>query len=251
MRFYIIASGSKGNATLLEHDGRVLLIDMGITLVRLKSELEAISYKFQDIEAVLFTHEHTDHASGARFFDDEIIYATEGTLGGSKHHLLKPYEKVNIIGLDITPLATSHDAFAPIGFLFENTNEKLVYMTDTGFISEKNLEVMRDADYYIIESNHNIKMLLQTNRPADLKQRILSDFGHLSNEDSALYMSELVGERTKEIVLAHISEEANTNETALSTYLRILKKRFIDVNKIRIYCADQWSMIQGGQAHEN
>ncbi|HOC80272.1 MAG TPA: MBL fold metallo-hydrolase [Bacilli bacterium] len=251
MRFYIIASGSKGNATLLEHDGRVLLIDMGITLARLKSELEAIGYKFKDIEAVLFTHEHSDHASGARFFDDEIIYATEGTLGGNKHHLLKPYEKINILGLDVTPLATSHDAFAPIGFLFENTNEKLVYMTDTGFISEKNLEVMRDADYYIIESNHNIKMLLQTNRPADLKQRILSDFGHLSNEDSALYMSELIGERTKEIVLAHISEEANTNETALSTYLRILKKRFINVNKIRIYCAEQWSMIQGGQAHEN
>ena len=251
MRFYIIASGSKGNATLLEHDGRVLLIDMGITISRLKSELESIGYNIQDIEAVLFTHEHSDHASGARFFDEDVIYATEGTLGGSKHHILKPYEKINILGLNVTPLATSHDAFAPIGFLFENSTEKLVYMTDTGFISEKNLEVMRNADYYIIESNHNIKMLLQTNRPVDLKQRILSDFGHLSNEDSALYMSELIGDKTKEIVLAHISEEANDNETALGTYLRILKKRFVDIDKIRIYCAEQWSMIQGGQAREN
>ena len=251
MRFYIIASGSKGNATLLEHDGRVLLIDMGITISRLKSELESIGYNIQDIEAVLFTHEHSDHASGARFFDEDVIYATEGTLGGSKHHILKPYEKINILGLNVTPLATSHDAFAPIGFLFENSIEKLVYMTDTGFISEKNLEVMRNADYYIIESNHNIKMLLQTNRPAELKQRILSDFGHLSNEDSALYMSELIGDKTKEIALAHISEEANDNETALGTYLRILKKRFVDIDKIRIYCAEQWSMIQGGQAREN
>ena len=251
MRFYIIASGSKGNATLLEHDGRVLLIDMGITLSRLKSELESIGYNINDIQAVLFTHEHSDHASGARFFDEDVIYATEGTLGGSKHHILKPYEKINILGLNVTPLATSHDAFAPIGFLFENSIEKLVYMTDTGFISEKNLEVMRNADYYIIESNHNIKMLLQTNRPAELKQRILSDFGHLSNEDSALYMSELIGDKTKEIALAHISEEANDNETALGTYLRILKKRFVDIDKIRIYCAEQWSMIQGGQAREN
>ena len=102
-------------------------------------------------------------------------------------------------------------------------------MTDTGFISEKNLEVMRNADYYIIESNHNIKMLLQTNRPAELKQRILSDFGHLSNEDSALYMSELIGDKTKEIALAHISEEANYNEKALGTYLRILKERIVDI----------------------
>ncbi|HPM07275.1 MAG TPA: MBL fold metallo-hydrolase, partial [Bacilli bacterium] len=116
MRFYIIASGSKGNATLLEHDGRVLLIDMGITLSRLKSELEVIGYNIKDIEAVLFTHEHSDHASGARFFDEAIIYATEGTLGGSKHHILKPYEKINILDLNVTPLATSHDAFAPIGF---------------------------------------------------------------------------------------------------------------------------------------
>jgi phosphoribosyl 1,2-cyclic phosphodiesterase len=251
MRFYIIASGSKGNATLLEHDGRVLLIDMGITLTRLKNELESIGHNIEDIEAVLFTHEHSDHASGARFFNEEIMYATEGTLGGKKHHILQPYEKIKIIGLDVTPLATSHDAFAPIGFLFENTIERLVYMTDTGYISEKNLEVMRNADYYIIESNHNIKMLLQTNRPADLKQRILSDFGHLSNEDSALYMSELIGDKTKEVVLAHISEEANNSEIALSTYLRILRKRFIDVDRVYIHCAKQWMTIQGGQTHEN
>ena len=199
---------------------------------------------------VLFTHEHSDHASGARFFEECKLYATEGTLNGLHHHVIRPYEKINLIGLDIVPLATSHDAFAPVGFIFENIAERLVYMTDTGFISDKNLEVMRNADYYIIESNHNIKMLLQTNRPADLKQRILSDVGHLSNEDSALYMSELIGEKTKEIVLAHISEEANTDEMALKTYSRILKKRFINMNNIRIYCAKQWSLTEGGH-HEN
>lgn len=251
MRFYIIASGSKGNATLLEHENRVLLIDMGITLSRLKEETERIGYHIKDIEAVLFTHEHSDHASGAKFFKDEVLYATEGTFGGTKYNVLKPYEKISLIGLDITPLSTSHDAYSPIGFVFETASEKLVYMTDTGYISEKNLEVMRNADYYIIESNHNIKMLLKTNRPADLKQRILSDVGHLSNEDSALYMSELIGERTKEIILAHLSEEANTDEVALATYHRILEKRFVDLSKMRLYCAKQWSMVQGGQKDES
>ncbi|NCA97021.1 MAG: MBL fold metallo-hydrolase [Bacteroidia bacterium] len=246
MRFYILASGSKGNATLIEHDNRVLLIDMGITLSRLKEELVHLNRQIEDIEAVLFTHEHSDHASGAHFFEETKLYATDGTLNGLRHNVIRPYEKINLIGLDIMPLSTSHDACAPVGFLFENTTERLVYMTDTGFISDKNLEVMRNADYYIIESNHNIKMLLQTNRPADLKQRILSDVGHLSNEDSALYMSELIGEKTKEIVLAHISEEANTDETALKTYNRILKKHFVNMNKIRIYCAKQWSMTEGG-----
>ena len=251
MRFYILASGSKGNATLLEHDNRVLLIDMGITLSRLKEELGHIGYRFDDIEAVLFTHEHSDHASGAKFFKEEKLYATEGTFGGTKYNIIKPYEKLSLIGLEITPLSTSHDAYAPIGFLFENNPERLVYMTDTGFISEKNLEVMRNADYYIIESNHNIKMLLRTNRPADLKQRILSDVGHLSNEDSALYISEVIGERTKEVILAHLSEEANNDQTALEAYNRILKKRFVNLDKIHIRCAKQWSMIQGGQSDES
>ncbi|MFA5421403.1 MAG: MBL fold metallo-hydrolase [Bacilli bacterium] len=251
MHFYILASGSKGNATLLEHGSRVLLIDMGIALTRLTSELENVGYRLEDIEAVLFTHEHSDHASGAKFFKNNLLYATEGTFGGSEYNVLKPYEKINLIGLDITPLSTSHDAFSPIGFLFENKVEKLVYMTDTGYISEKNLEVMKNADYYIIESNHNIKMLLKTNRPADLKQRILSDVGHLSNEDSALYMSELIGDQTKEVVLAHLSEEANSDETALNTYLRILKKHYINIKNIRIHCANQWSMTKGGQGDES
>lgn len=251
MRFYILASGSKGNATLIEHENRVLLIDMGITLSRLKEELANINRQISDIGAVLFTHEHSDHASGAHFFEEDKLYATEGTLNGLRHNVLKPYEKISLLGLDITPLATSHDAFAPVGFLFENSIERLVYMTDTGFISDKNLEVMKNADYYIIESNHNVKMLLQTNRPADLKQRILSDVGHLSNEDSALYMSELIGAKTKEVVLAHISEEANTDEIALKAYNRILKKRFVNISNIRIYCAKQWSMTKGGDGSEN
>jgi phosphoribosyl 1,2-cyclic phosphodiesterase len=93
--------------------------------------------------------------------------------------------------------------------VIENGNQKLVYMTDTGYISQANMAYMKNADYYVIESNHNVRMLLQTDRTFTLIQRILGDTGHLSNEDSAMYLTELVGDKTKEIFLAHLSEEAN------------------------------------------
>ena len=129
------------------------------------------------------------------------------------------YKKYNIAGFDITILATSHDAKNPIGFVIEADNQKLIYMTDTGYISERNLKYMQNPDYICIESNHNVKKLFETSRPAYLIMRILGDEGHLSNEDSAMYMSEIIGENTKEIVLMHLSEEANTPELALNTFL--------------------------------
>ena len=126
MKFYILASGSKGNATLLEHDHHLLLIDMGIPFERLEKELANIDYDIGDVEAVLFTHEHSDHASGAKFFKDELMYSTEGTLSSRKSNILVPYRKINLLGLDVTPLSTSHDATSPIGFIFEDERDKLV-----------------------------------------------------------------------------------------------------------------------------
>lgn len=251
MEIYILASGSKGNATIVKNKNDLLLIDMGITLTRLREELKSINQAIDDIGAVLFTHEHSDHISGAGFFEEEILFATKGTLKNLKHNVLLPYKTISILGFTIMPLLISHDANMPVGFIIETKEEKLIYMTDTGLISEKNLNLMKNATYYIIESNHNIKMLLKTNRPADLKHRILSDIGHLSNEDSALYMSEVIGEETKEIILAHLSEEANNPEVAISTYERILRKKSINLNNIRLQYAKQWSMTKGGHAYEN
>lgn len=251
MEIYILASGSKGNATIVKNKNELILIDMGITLTRLRNELATLNHEVKDIGAVLFTHEHTDHASGVNFFNENIVFATKGTLKKRKHNLLVPYQKTHIMNFSITPLSISHDATMPVGFIIESENEKLVYMTDTGAISEKNLELMKNATYYIIESNHNIKMLLQTNRPAVLKHRILSDVGHLSNEDSALYMSEVIGEQTKEIILAHLSEEANDPEIALKTYERIFRQKFINLENIRLHYAKQWSMTKGGKAYES
>jgi phosphoribosyl 1,2-cyclic phosphodiesterase len=122
----------------------------------------------------------------------------------------------------------------------------LVYVTDTGYISEKNLSLMKNKHHYILESNHNVKLLLQTQRRHELKIRILGDTGHLSNEDSAMFFSEMIGPNTKAVYLAHISEEANTPELAVETYQRILRKRKALTDQFNIYPTKQWDVVFGG-----
>lgn len=246
MKFYIIASGSKGNATLVADHDHILLVDMGITLRKLKEGLASTPYRFEDISAVLFTHDHSDHLAGKDFFSVDKRYAAKGTCDVLPEHELNVYSSYEIQGFKVTVLPTSHDAVNPVGFVFEIGEEKLVYMTDTGYISERNMTYMKNANYYIVESNHNIKMLLKTNRPYDLIQRILGDYGHLSNEDSAMYVSEMIGDKTREVVLAHLSEEANTPEVALATYFRIFRKRLIDLDGINIHAASQHELVVGG-----
>lgn len=230
--------------------GHAILIDMGITLRRLKDGLASTPYRFEDISCVLFTHEHTDHLSGMHFFPLECRYAAKGTCDVLPEHELEAYMAYDINGFRVTVLPTSHDAVNPIGFVFECNDEKFAYMTDTGYVSERNITYMKNADYYMIESNHNIKMLLKTKRPYDLIQRILGDYGHLSNEDSAMYVSEMIGPKTREVVLAHISEEANTPEVALATYYKIFRKQHIELDRLYIHAASQNDMVVGGNFGE-
>ena len=247
MKFYIIQSGSKGNATILEHNNRLLLIDDGIFYISIKSALESLNFNIMNVEALLITHEHSDHTKGIKYLPPLPIYTKKGTYDGDNVNYVDYFKPFELIGLKITPLLTSHDAINPCGFLFENQDEKLVYMTDTGYIPELSLDYMNNADYYIIESNHDVNMQLDSNRPAQLINRILSDEGHLSNVDSASYMASLVGQRTKQIFLAHISQDANTPEIALSTYKKIFKKKHINLDNIEIICTSQTKMVKGGK----
>lgn len=247
MKIIVIRSGSSGNATLIYDEGRLLLIDMGVTLTLLKEGLSIINKKVLDIDALLLTHNHSDHTKGVSYVKPVPIYCTKGTYKGNEVNEIVPYEKFMIDHFTITPISASHDAPSTVGFVIKNKKEKLVYLTDTGMIPEKTLSKMKNADYYIIESNHNIKKLHQTHRPAYLKLRILSDEGHLSNEASAIYMSELVGDKTKEIILAHISEEANEPELALKAYRKIFQKCHIDLSNINLHCASQQEIVLGGK----
>ena len=243
MYFHIIASGSKGNATIVANNNTRILIDMGISLCRLGEGLAEINLKLEDIDAAFFTHNHTDHIGGIKFLSPKKMYALEGTLPTTLSNVVELNKPVDIKDIEVTAFKTSHDATNPCGYYFKSGSETLVYMTDTGVFLEENLPLIKNPDYLIIESNHDISMLLKTNRPFELKDRIMSDHGHLCNEDSAIAAISIIGDNTKEIVLAHISEEANTPEVALEAYKKIFAhfgKRF---DKYNIRVANQWTSL--------
>ena len=251
MRFNIISSGSKGNATIVIYKKTVILIDMGISFQRLEEGLKEMKLEPSDITAAIFTHEHSDHISGIKFLSPSIRYALKGTLPGSLSHDVELNKPFIIKDITITPFIISHDANNPCGYLLEAGDETLVYMTDTGCFIEDNLSLIKNPTYLIIESNHDIKMLLNTNRTYQLKQRILSDTGHLCNEDSAIAATQIVGNNTKEIILAHLSEEANTPELALAAYVKIFKHFGLDIDKYNVRCANQHHSLIGGNSNED
>lgn len=244
MEFHVLASGSKGNATFVYEDGCGILIDCGIARKQLLYKLNNLGFSEKDIHYVFLTHDHYDHNKNIHIFDKDIVFSAKKNIPNlDDFHTLIPYEHRQFGQFDVLTLRTSHDASDPIGFIF-TTNETLLYMTDTGYVSQKNKKYMHNLDYYIIESNHDIEMLMATKRPLFLKNRILNDLGHLNNEYSACLMSEVIGEKTKEIVLAHLSQEANTKEKALETYFEIFEKKNIKFKNIKV--ASQVDVVSGG-----
>ena len=246
MRFIVVQSGSKGNATLVIDKGRVLLIDMGVGIRVLKEAMSKENLNIYNISAMLLTHEHWDHTCGIKYLPPLPIYCTKETYQNENVVELEPYKDFEIEHFKILPVSTSHDVRNPLGFVIKTEEETLAYLTDSGKITVKTLQKLKNADYYVIESNHDPDMLMATNRPMMLKRRILSTKGHLSNEQSATYMTKLIGERTKEIVLAHLSEEANCPEVALNTYKKVFKDANISLEKIKLYCANQHYSVEGG-----
>lgn len=246
MYFNIIASGSKGNATLVIKNDTAILIDMGIPLIRLKEELKEVGKNLDQIDAIIFTHDHTDHISGIKFLPQNKMYALEGTLPGKTVNVIELYKTFKVKDFSITPVKISHDAINPCGYILECENEKMVYITDTGYILDETYPLLKNPDYLILESNHDIRMLLNTDRPMELKQRILGDHGHLCNEESALAAAMIIGPKTREVVLAHLSEEANTPELALEAYEKILQHFHIDTTNVKIRSARQWTSLKGG-----
>ena len=225
---------------------------MGISLTRLTEGLEEINLSVKDITGALFTHNHTDHISGLKFISPKIMYALEGTLPTSLSNVVIVNQPFNIGDFKITPIETSHDATNPCAYLIKDKEESLFYMTDTGAFLEHNLPLVKNPTYLIIESNHDIRMLLNTNRTFELKNRIMSDKGHLCNEDSAIAAISIIGGDTKEIVLAHLSEEANTPEVALEAYQKIFKHFGVNINNYKVRTAWQRQSLSGGNyPHED
>ena len=243
--FVVVGSGSKGNATLLFDEETLIQIDMGLPMRRITSALESIKKNKSDLQGILITHEHTDHIKNLSMYKGKVpIYASKGTIDYFDHEVV-PFDSFEIGTLSVIPFMTSHDAANPVGYVIISGKTKLVYLTDSGYVPEESLDYLKDADYYIMESNHDLKMLMKSNRPAVLKRRIKGDEGHLSNVDSAIYLSELVGPKTKEIYLAHLSEECNLPELALEAYRKTFKKKEVPYD-INIICLKQNEAVRGG-----
>ena len=241
MQAIFLGSGSKGNSTLLITDSKKILIDVGLSYTKTKKILEKYNLTPDDIDFILLTHNHKDHIGGLTVLTKKtkkFVYVPKGMVKAVRDLVDMDYimpvtsDDLEIDDLHIKFIHTSHDAPSPVGFVFEDS-KSLVYITDTGYLSKKNLSYMYDKDMYIMESNHDVEMLMNGSYPYPTKQRIVGDLGHLSNELAGTYLKELIGQNTKEIVLIHLSENNNTEAIALATV-----RNLID-NKVPVHVARQ------------
>lgn len=229
-----IISGSSGNCTLAT-DGRThILIDCGTSGKRLFAALDRLSISPAMISAILVTHEHSDHTKGVGIAARKLkipVYATAGThtsmeigkLEEQQRQLVRPDITYDIGGIGVTPFSIPHDAADPCGFMFTDGKDKLTVATDIGHISESLLSRIQGSRSIILESNHDTNMLQYGDYPYPLKQRILSDFGHLSNPSAAEAALELVKSGTEHIMLGHLSDKNNLPEIAqMETYNKLM-----------------------------
>lgn len=228
MIIYPLFSSSKGNLFYLEDNETKLLIDVGVSYKSVKTALESIDKSIDDIDAILITHEHTDHIKGLQVLtkNHTIPIFTciktkeylESILAKADLNGLYYEESFKINNLEITPFETSHDALMPCGFYINNGSQSLSFATDLGFVSDNILKYLEKSDYIVLESNYDNIMLDYGSYPYNLKKRIKSDTGHLSNVDTANVIHSLITNYPeKRFLLSHLSENNNTMNVACDT----------------------------------
>lgn len=229
----VLASGSKGNCTYIQTENHKCLIDVGMSFPYVSNKLKEIDVDPKEIDIIFITHTHTDHINGLKKFMKDIkpnIYLTEKMLGEMSfdlinYHLIEDDFSIDEMKVEIIKL--SHDTDDINGYILSDNNKSVVYITDTGYINVKNHDRLKNKSIYIMESNHDVNMLMKGRYPYHLKMRILSDRGHLSNKDSANYLSKFIGNDTKYVILAHLSHENNNPDIALNNLKEVLDKKNI------------------------
>jgi phosphoribosyl 1,2-cyclic phosphodiesterase len=240
MKIALLASGSSGNCAYIEAGGTRVLIDAGISLRQVRQRLTQVGLQAESIDALLISHEHTDHAcevSRIALHFECPIYASERTSaeirsllsGWEQQQPFHPGKTFPIGSLTIHPFRISHDAHEPCGFLIEGPSEidgqcvTAGLATDLGIVYEDQQRLLSRCDVLIIESNHDRDMLINGNYPGYLKQRIQSVLGHLSNDAAGELIAQLAERgRLKQAMLAHLSQNNNRPEIALETVKRHL-----------------------------
>lgn len=239
MRICSIASGSSGNCIFVGSERTNLLVDAGISAKRIEHGLNRIEVNPDTIQGILVTHEHSDHVSGLGVMARRYhipIYATYETvmafrrsrsMGEISEELFNYVEadkEFRINDVCIEPFSTSHDAANPVCYTVKMDDGKIGIATDLGKYDDYILSKLEESDLLLIEANHDVNMLMVGKYPYYLKQRILGERGHLSNDLCAELISKLIGKKNKHIILAHLSKENNYEELAYETVLCELTK---------------------------
>lgn len=245
----VLASGSKGNSTLIRCGNINLLIDIGINYKSLCGKLEEENLLPQDIDAVFITHCHSDHIKGLSTFIRKTnleVYIHQNLVKEmlpyiSRDNMKIVTDEVEIDDIKINYIPLSHDVTA-YGFIIEYLEASLVYITDTGYIHKKYYSILSNKNIYVIEANHDVEMLMNGPYPYYLKQRVVGDYGHLSNESCGNMLKHCIGSKTKYVLLAHISENNNTKEVAYKAVCEILED--VPFDKEKVIITDQYDSTE-------
>lgn len=229
MRLCSIASGSSGNCIYVGSQATHLLVDVGISGKRTEAGLKELDVSARDLDGILITHEHADHIAGigvlARKYEVPV-YATHGTIQAMKASSsvgkvddglfieIEADKKFTIKDITVNPMRISHDAAEPVAYRFGYGSKKVAVCTDLGVYNDYTVECLKGMDALLIEANHDVNMLQVGPYPYYLKQRILGDRGHLSNENSGKLLSRILHDNLNTIVLGHLSKENNLPELA-------------------------------------
>ena len=232
MKMCSIASGSSGNCIYIGTEATHLLVDVGISCKRTVEGLNELGLTGKDIDGILITHEHADHISGLGVMCRKFgipIYATEGTIAAIKKvsnlgviddslfRVVRADEKFILKDITVNPMKISHDAAQPVAYRYQYGSKRMAVATDLGTYDEYTVESLRGMDALLLEANHDINMLQVGPYPYALKQRILGNKGHLSNELSGRLLSRLLHDNLKAVFLGHLSKENNMAELAYET----------------------------------
>jgi len=242
IRFCSLYSGSSGNSIFLGCDSTKVLIDAGLSAVRILDALSSIGEKPYELDAILISHEHSDHIKGAGIMSRRFnipIYANENTWEAMKP-FLGPVDLKNIaffhtgrefaVGeILVNTFPIPHDACEPVGYSFYAGDKKLTVATDIGHINTGLLGCLENSDLLLLESNHDLEMLRTGPYPWYLKKRIAGNYGHLSNDAAGKVIAHMAGKGTKRFLLGHLSKENNFPELAYRTVCNALYEKSIRV----------------------
>jgi len=241
----VLGSGSRGNSTFIRTDEVRILIDAGMSRREVAKRLESIGEDPDGIDAVLVTHEHNDHASALRVIVKDLpirAYLTAGTisalkaeeyeLNGSSIIPIKPGVAFAVGDAEIMPFSVPHDAADPVAFSVTANGVKITQLTDVGWLPDPVLEQLRGTDILILESNHDLEMLRVGPYPWNLKERLMSRHGHLSNTAVARFIREQFDGQARHVVLAHLSSRNNHPEIARQEATRAMNFRGLNTDHL-------------------